>query len=234
MAANQALDFSDFHQEPDITATMRMPETIRVEPEHSDFFYSSQTNAQGELNRNTNPMNVPDRIVINGELGAFSGKRDEFPRELKDDFVPNPTINTFMGGMITPPRTLTVDDTTSAHYPQGKPAPGKRAEKHQHHQHHHIKTDSQERCQIDVESIKTGLEIAEQVNPMDSDSEEEYATEYEVTDLRKSVCILHRRVSMLEKEVDRNTMGFWSKMFIFTMTIVNPLLLQWLFGGRRR
>ena len=83
-------------------------------------------------------------------------------------------------------------------------------------------------------SIRTGLEIIDEVNPLMSDSEESFAHEYEVVDLRKSVIKLNRRVALLERDIEhRGTFGFWSKILFFTFTIINPLILSWLFGRRR-
>lgn len=84
-------------------------------------------------------------------------------------------------------------------------------------------------------SILSGLEIIQEVNPHMNDSDEEsFAHEYEVVDLRKSVIRLNRRVAVIEREIERNgTFGFWSKMLFFTLTIVNPLILTWMFGRRR-
>jgi hypothetical protein len=79
------------------------------------------------------------------------------------------------------------------------------------------------------------LEIIEEVNPLANDSEEEsFAHEYEVVDLRKSVIRLNRKVATIEREIEQNgTFGFWSKILFFTFTIVNPLILSWMFGRRR-
>ena len=67
-----------------------------------------------------------------------------------------------------------------------------------------------------------------------SDSEESFAHEYQVVDLRKSVVKLNRRVAVLEREMEQHgTFGFWSKLLFFTFTIVNPVILSWLFGRRR-
>ena len=53
-------------------------------------------------------MNVPDKIVLNG------GVDSETQGNLNIG-LPNVSVNSdnYMGGMLTPPRTLTVDDTTS-------------------------------------------------------------------------------------------------------------------------
>lgn len=79
------------------------------------------------------------------------------------------------------------------------------------------------------------MEIIEEVDPSLNDSDEEsFAHEYEVVDLRKSVIRLNRKVAIIEREMERNgTFGFWSKMLFFTLTIINPLVLTWMFGRRR-
>jgi len=85
-----------------------------------------------------------------------------------------------------------------------------------------------------ISSIRTGLEIIDEVAPIQSDSEESYAHEFEVVDLRKSVIKLNRRVAVLEREIEQHgTFSFWSKMLLFTFTFVNPIVLTWLFGRRR-
>lgn len=85
-----------------------------------------------------------------------------------------------------------------------------------------------------IYSIRTGLEIINEVNPLQSDSEESFAHEYEVVDLRKNVVKLNRRVAALEREITQSgTFGFWSKLVLFTFTFINPIILSWMFGRRR-
>lgn len=104
-----AVDFSGFTDNQDGMADlMSMPKTITVEEQEESPPRSQQ--------RSGDVMTVPERIVINGDQGGYLASTNEIPREMKDEFVPN----LFMGGMSTPPRTLTVDDTTSAYYPATK------------------------------------------------------------------------------------------------------------------
>lgn len=55
-----------------------------------------------------NEMNVPDKIVLNG--GVDSETQGNLNIGLQNVSA---NLDNYMGGMVTPPRTLTVDDTTS-------------------------------------------------------------------------------------------------------------------------
>lgn len=113
--AGGTVNFSDFIDNQDgIADLMTMPKTITVEEQEESPPRSHQGSALSGGMQDS--MTVPERIVINGERGGYLASKDEIPREMKDDFMPN----MFMGGMSTPPRTLTVDDTMSAHYPNTK------------------------------------------------------------------------------------------------------------------
>jgi len=104
-----AVDFSGFNDNQDgLADLMTMPKTITVEEDDNSPPPTQQRPGES--------MTVPDRIIINGDQGGFLHSKDEIPREMKEEFVPN----MFLGGMTTPPRTLTVDDTTSAYYPATK------------------------------------------------------------------------------------------------------------------
>lgn len=85
-------------------------------------------------------------------------------------------------------------------------------------------------------SIAVGLEVIEEGAPLDSDSDVGHYVGNDVSDTRK--CILqiqqlNRRVRELERNVDTHSVGFWSKIAFFAFTIINPILLQWLFWRRR-
>ena len=55
------------------------------------------------------PMVVPERITVNGDFDSkVEGHEDKLTRDLQGNAV---SFETYMGGMVTPPRTLTVDDT---------------------------------------------------------------------------------------------------------------------------
>ena len=87
-------------------------------------------------------------------------------------------------------------------------------------------------------SIAVGLEVIEEGAPLDtcSDSGIGHYMGNDVLDTRK--CILeiqqlNRRVRDLERNMDTNSVGFWSKIAFFAFTIINPILLHWLFWKRR-
>jgi hypothetical protein len=88
-----------FKADHDVIKDMQVPETITVQSMQN--FGENKPAFQGSQ------MIVPDKIVLNGE---------------SETQVYNPSmglqnagvnLNNYMGGMVTPPRTLTVDDTTS-------------------------------------------------------------------------------------------------------------------------
>ena len=55
-----------------------------------------------------NEMNVPDKIVLNGNVDSETqGNLNIGLQNVSAN------LDSYMGGMVTPPRTLTVDDTTS-------------------------------------------------------------------------------------------------------------------------
>ncbi|KAJ7383056.1 hypothetical protein OS493_030942 [Desmophyllum pertusum] len=89
---------------------------------------------------------------------------------------------------------------------------------------------------IDDESIAVGLEVIEEGTPLDSDTDIGHYMGSDMSDTRK--CILqvqqlNRRVRDLERNVDSNSVGFWSKIAFFAFTIINPIILHWLFVKRR-
>ena len=84
---------------------------------------------------------------------------------------------------------------------------------------------------ISFPSISAELDKIGEMNLHGSDSDEHMVVD-EVTDLRKSVIKLKARVLILERESNRSP-GFWSKAFFFAFTIINPMILHWLFWRRR-
>ena len=85
-------------------------------------------------------------------------------------------------------------------------------------------------------SIAVGLEVIEEGTPLDSDSDIGHYAGSDFSDTRKclvQVQQLNRRVQDLERDLQRNTIGFWSKLAFFAFTIINPVLLHWLFWKRR-
>lgn len=109
LSANTPLsfDFIDARVDDDLSQRMRIPQKITVPGDDEE---SKSTAARDGISS----MSIPERI----EIGTFSPKNSDIPRELRDEVVP---VNS-MSSMITPPRTLTVDDTKSAYYPQRVPA----------------------------------------------------------------------------------------------------------------
>lgn len=101
-----SFDFPDARVDDDLSLRMRIPQKITVPGVDEESHSYAKTNPGDGLGS----MAIPDRI----EIGTFSPKNSDIPRDLRDEVVP---VNS-LSGMITPPRTLTVDDTKSAHYPQ--------------------------------------------------------------------------------------------------------------------
>ena len=123
MAAGQlSFDFPD-STDADIAQRMTVPQKITIKDVPEETSRKTQNaetiEASGAFDRpnmnmaSSNSMAVPERIVING---GFATRRDDFPRELQDDRLPS----TGLGAMSTPPRTLTVDNTATAHYPKSR------------------------------------------------------------------------------------------------------------------
>lgn len=115
LSANPPLsfDFPDGSVDDDLAQRMRIPQKITVPGDEEEYHASPARSKPGD--GMTSSMAIPERI----EIGNFASPTSEIPRDLRDQVV---NINS-MSSMITPPRTLTVDDTKSAHYPQrtGKP-----------------------------------------------------------------------------------------------------------------
>ena len=99
-------DFPDARVDDDLSLRMRIPQKITVPGDDEESHSNIKTNPGDGLGS----MAIPDRI----EIGTFSPKNSDIPRELRDEVV---AVNS-LSSMITPPRTLTVDDTKSAYYPQ--------------------------------------------------------------------------------------------------------------------
>ena len=110
LSSNIPFDFHDGRLDGDLSQKMRIPQTITVQGGDEEYLL----NEPKKILSDRVPMSIPDRI----ELGSYSPKSD-IPRDLKDEMV---AVNS-LSSMITPPRTLTVEDTKSAHYPQTRTAP---------------------------------------------------------------------------------------------------------------
>ena len=122
-ASPPSFDFPD--AEGFYSDRMHVPRTITIPDvgdEHGFSPADANRDPQGPQQFNmTSSMSIPERIIVNQtfESSAPSSVR------LTDDAAPMPIGG--MGGMITPPRTLTVDDTSSAYYPRGRPTGNARA-----------------------------------------------------------------------------------------------------------
>ena len=102
-----SFDFSD-GMDDNLVHRMTIPQKITVPGDDEENRARSRA---GDLM--TSSMDIPARI----EIGTFPSPNSEIPRDLRDQMG---HVNS-MSSMITPPRTLTVDDTKSAHYPQRMP-----------------------------------------------------------------------------------------------------------------
>ena len=89
-----------FKDDFDVVNDMKVPESITVQ----NMQGSSKTKPAYQGNQ----MSVPGRIVLNG--GAESEKHTNPNFGFQNAGV---NMDNYMGGMVTPPRTLTVDDTSS-------------------------------------------------------------------------------------------------------------------------
>jgi len=212
-----SFDFPDARVDDDLSLRMRIPQKIIIPGDDEESHSNVKTNP--------GDMAIPDRI----EIGTSSPKNSNIPRDLRDEVV---AVNS-LSSMITPPRTLTVDDTKSAYYPQTRASPSSpsaAAGRGNHDRRANITRD------IADESIAVGLEVIEEGAPLDSDNDVGHYMGNDVSDIRKFILQieqLNRRVRDLERNVDTNTVGFWSKVAFFAFTIINPILLHWLFWKRR-
>lgn len=101
-----SFDFPNARVDDDLSLKMKIPQKITVPGDDDESHSNVKTNpGEGLVS-----MAIPDRIGI----GTFSPKNSDIPRDLRDEVVSANSLSS----MITPPRTLTVDDTKSAHYPQ--------------------------------------------------------------------------------------------------------------------
>lgn len=100
-----SFDFPDGLVDDDVAQRMIIPQKITVSGDEEE---QPSVTRSGDIM--TSSMSIPERI----EIGNVASPTSEIPRDLRDHLVNGNS----MGGMTTPPRTLTVDDTKSAHYPQ--------------------------------------------------------------------------------------------------------------------
>ena len=110
-----SFDFLDAMGDGDASQRMTIPQKITIPDiagDNSDFHSGSAKS--NPMENMASSMLIPDRIVVNDSVGTFSRADVDVARDFRDQVFCGNT----MGGMITPPRTLTVDDTKSAHYPQ--------------------------------------------------------------------------------------------------------------------
>ncbi len=89
-----------FKADFDVVNDMKVPDTIIVQ--NMPSFGENKPAYQG------NQMTVPEKIVLNGSVESETQVNPNIGLE-------NVGVNldNYMGGMVTPPRTLTVDDTSS-------------------------------------------------------------------------------------------------------------------------
>ena len=98
---------SPFKDDLNVLKDMTVPESIKVSGDRDKSRFQDTA------------MSVPERIVLDGE------SNNERNSGLRRDFQNNGgNLGSYMGGMVTPPRTLTVDDTTSP-YREGRQDGGK-------------------------------------------------------------------------------------------------------------
>ena len=109
-SANSPLsfDFTDALVDDDLAQKMRIPQKITVPGDGEEYASNSVRGNTAEAM--VSSMAIPERI----EIGNLASPTSDIPRDLRDNLV---NVNS-MSSMVTPPRTLTVDDTKSAYYPQ--------------------------------------------------------------------------------------------------------------------
>ena len=106
LSVTSPISFDSFDgMDDDVAQRMKIPQKITVPGDEEEY---PVKRSSGDAM--TSSMAIPERI----EIGNFASPNNDFPRDLRDQMV---NVNS-MSSMITPPRTLTVDDTKSAHYPQ--------------------------------------------------------------------------------------------------------------------
>jgi len=106
-----SFDFPDARVDDDLSLRMRIPQKITLQGDDEE----SHSNVKVNPGNGLGSMAIPDRI----EIGTSSPQNSDIPRDLRDEVV---AVNS-LSSMITPPRTLTVDDTKSAYYPQTRTGP---------------------------------------------------------------------------------------------------------------
>lgn len=97
---------------------MHVPQKITVPDIVNDDIHASGADTLAPKRTDmTSSMSIPERIVVNQPFSTPNS--NGIPGQLRHDMTVLPGNN--MGGMITPPQTLTVDDTVSAYYPRVRP-----------------------------------------------------------------------------------------------------------------
>ena len=55
------------------------------------------------------------------------------------------------------------------------------------------------------------------------------------TQLQGEIVRLNKRVESLEKKMsEKQSNGFWKTTFVCLLTIINPIIIHWLFSSKRR
>lgn len=116
MAASPPFDFPD--ADVYYSERMHVPQKITVPDIVNDDIHASGADTLAPKRTDmTSSMSIPERIVVNEPFSTPNS--NGIPGQLRHDMTVIPGNN--MGGMITPPQTLTVDDTASAYYPRVRP-----------------------------------------------------------------------------------------------------------------
>ena len=176
-----------FKDDFDDVNDMKVPETITVQ--NMQGFGENKPVYQG------NQMSVPGRIVLNG--GAESEMHTNSNFGFQNAGV---NMDNYMGGMVTPPRTLTVDDTSSRYMER--------------------KVDDRESRRKELNRLSHKL--------IENSGKEDSGPR-----LQDEILHLNKRVESLEKKVaEKQSNSFWTKTFLL-LTIINPIIIHWLFSSRR-
>ena len=78
-----------------------------------------------------------------------------------------------------------------------------------------------------------GLEVIEEGTPLDSDNDYVRSDVMDTVKYIGQLQQLNRKVRDLEIQIERRSVGFWTKVAFLAFTIINPLILHWLFLRRR-
>ncbi|XP_028411903.1 uncharacterized protein LOC114534631 [Dendronephthya gigantea] len=181
-----------FTADYEVLKGMKVPESITVNSDRNmQHFGEDKPSFQG------NQMSVPDKIVWNGVDQNATQVNSNI--NLQSGGV---NLDNYMGGMVTPPRTLTVDDATSRYIDR--------------------------RVDDKNESRQTGFERLSKNIIEESDNADAISNpriQGEITRLRERVESLENDMNAKQPSRFWTTIGFW-------FPIICPIIVHWYFCKR--